>query len=228
MIGTGILWFGWFGFNAGSELAVDGHTLQAFIATFVAAAAGGLAWVVVERVRDGHPTNLGAASGIVAGLVAITPACAFVTPVAAIAIGIIAGTACCFAVSAKTVLGFDDALDVVGVHMVGGLVGSLLIGVFSDPVASGWKVGRGSGMAMKGLTAGGGPRLLGEQLLANGVTMIYSFVITFAIWKVLDAVMTIRVDEETERQGLDIAEHAETAYNYVDRSIGRPISRSES
>ena len=123
MLGTGILWFGWFGFNAGSALAANGTAIQAFINTFLAAAAAGLAWAVVERVRDGHFTNLGAASGIVAGLVAITPGAGFVAGMAPIYIGLIAGVACCFAVGLKTRAGYDDALDVVGVHFVGGLVG---------------------------------------------------------------------------------------------------------
>ena len=133
MLGTGILWFGWFGFNAGSALAANGTAIQAFINTFLAAAAAGLAWAIVERIRDGHFTNLGAASGIVAGLVAITPGAGFVAGMSPIWIGLIAGVVCCFAVGLKTKAGYDDALDVVGVHFVGGLVGSLLIGLFADP-----------------------------------------------------------------------------------------------
>ena len=133
MIGTGILWFGWFGFNAGSALAANGQAAQAFMNTFLAAAAAGLAWVVVEWIRDGHPTNLGAASGIVAGLVAITPAAGFVSGPAPIFIGIAAGVICCYAIRLKNKFGYDDALDVVGVHFVGGLVGSLLIGFFANP-----------------------------------------------------------------------------------------------
>ncbi len=125
MIGTGILWFGWFGFNAGSALAASGQAAQAFMNTFLAAAAGGLLWVLVEWVRDGHPTNLGAASGIVAGLVAITPAAGYVSGVAPIAIGALAGIICCYAVRLKKKFNYDDALDVVGVHFVGGIVGSL-------------------------------------------------------------------------------------------------------
>ncbi len=133
MIGTGILWFGWFGFNAGSALAANGQAAQAFMNTFLAAAAAGLAWVVVEWMRDGHPTNLGAASGIVAGLVAITPAAGYVSGPAPIFIGIAAGVACCYAIRLKNRFGYDDALDVVGVHFVGGLIGSLLIGFFANP-----------------------------------------------------------------------------------------------
>lgn len=214
MLGTGILWFGWFGFNAGSALAADGRAVQAFVNTLLAASAAGLAWALVERIRDGHFTNLGVASGIVAGLVAITPACGFVTTMSAVAIGLIAGVVCAFAIGLKTKFGFDDALDVVGVHLVGGLVGSVLIGLFADPKAFGLDFDAG-------LFFGGGAGLLGEQVLANVVTMIYSFVVTFAIAKALNAVMKIRVDDETEVRGLDIVEHAETAYHMAERAMER-------
>ena len=140
MLGTGILWFGWFGFNAGSALAANGTAIQAFMNTFLAAAAAGLAWAVVERIRDGHFTNLGAASGIVAGLVAITPGAGFVAGMSPIWIGLIAGVVCCFAVGLKNKAGYDDALDVVGVHFVGGLVGSLLHRLFADPEFFGTRV----------------------------------------------------------------------------------------
>ena len=133
MIGTGILWFGWFGFNAGSALASNGQAAQAFLNTFFAAAAAGLAWVVVEWIRDGHPTNLGAASGIVAGLVAITPAAGYVSGARRCFIGIIAGASAATPCGSRTKAGYDDALDVVGVHFVGGLVGSLLVGLFANP-----------------------------------------------------------------------------------------------
>ena len=169
MLGTGILWFGWFGFNAGSALAANGTAIQAFINTFLAAAAAGLAWAVVERLRDGHFTNLGAASGIVAGLVAITPGAGFVAGMSPIYIGLIAGVACCFAVGLKTKAGYDDALDVVGVHFVGGLVGSLLIGFFAEPAYFGTE-----GVVKAGVFHDGGWSLLGEQALANGVTIVYS------------------------------------------------------
>ncbi len=216
MLGTGILWFGWFGFNAGSALAADGRGVQAFINTFLASAAAGLAWAIVEKVRDGHFTNLGVASGVVAGLVAITPGCGFVTTMSAVAIGMIAGAVCSFAVSIKFKFGFDDALDVVGVHFVGGLVGSLLIGFFADP--------KGFGLDFKaGLFFGGGVGLLGEQLLANGVTIVFSFIVTFAIAKALDATIGLRVSPEVESEGLDVVEHAETAYNYGERAMGRAL-----
>jgi len=206
MLGTGILWFGWFGFNAGSALGANGTAVQAFMNTFLAAAAGGLAWSLVERARDGHFTNLGAASGIVAGLVAITPGAGFVSGMSPIVIGVIAGTVCCFAVGLKTRYLFDDALDVVGVHFVGGLVGSLLIGLFASPEYFG-------GEFRAGLFEGGGLSLLGEQALANGVTIVYSFAVTFALAHLLKATMGLRVDEEAEITGLDLAEHAETAYH---------------
>ncbi len=206
MLGTGILWFGWFGFNAGSAFAANGQAIQAFLNTFLAAAAAGLTWAVVERIRDGHFTNLGAASGIVAGLVAITPAAGFVAGMSPIVIGAAAGLICCFAVRVKFKAGYDDSLDVVGVHFVGGLVGSLLIGLFAEPDFFG-------GTFKEGLFYGGGLELFGEQLLANVVTIIFSFIVTFAILKVLDVTMGIRVSEEEEATGLDLAEHAETAYH---------------
>ena len=205
MIGTGILWFGWFGFNAGSALGATGQAAQAFMNTFLAGAAAGLAWAVVERLRDGHFTTLGAASGIVAGLVAITPAAGFVSGPAPLAIGGIAGALCCSAVRLKVRLGYDDALDVVGVHFVGGLVGSLLIGLFANPEFFG-------GEFDAGLLYGGGAGLLGEQALANGVTIVYSFVLTAALALGLKAPIGLRVDGDTERAGLDQVEHAETAY----------------
>ncbi len=212
MLGTGILWFGWFGFNAGSAGAANGQAIQAFLNTFLAGAAAGLAWAIAERLRDGHFTNLGAASGIVAGLVAITPCAGFVSGMAPIIIGLIAGTACCFAVGLKTRFGFDDALDVVGVHFVGGLIGSLLLGLFASPkffvadasTVSGFKAG---------LFEGGGLSLLGEQALANGATIVYSFLVTTVIALVLKRTIGLRVDEETEYNGLDLAQHAETAYH---------------
>jgi ammonium transporter, Amt family len=206
MLGTGILWLGWFGFNAGSAFAANGQAIQAFLNTFLAAAAAGLAWCLIERVRDGHVTNLGAASGIVAGLVAITPGAGFVSGMAPIWIGLIAGVVCCYAVRIKFKAGYDDALDVVGVHFVGGLVGSLLIGFFSNPEFFGLDL-------KEGIFYGGGGGLLGEQLLANGVTIVFSFVVTFVIMKVLQATIGIRVDEEVEETGLDLAEHGETAYH---------------
>ncbi|MFM7890736.1 MAG: ammonium transporter, partial [Actinomycetota bacterium] len=168
MIGTGILWFGWFGFNAGSALNANGQAAQAFMNTFLAGAAAGLAWVLTEWMRDGKPTNLGAASGIVTGLVAITPAAGYVSGIAPIVIGAIAGVVSCYAVRLKTKLRYDDALDVVGVHFVGGLVGSLLIGFFSNPKFFGAEFGAG-------LFYGGDTTLLIEQAIANGAAIVWSF-----------------------------------------------------
>ncbi|MEI7547942.1 MAG: ammonium transporter [Actinomycetota bacterium] len=206
MLGTGILWFGWFGFNAGSALGANGQAAQAFMNTFLAAAAAGLAWVLVEWFRDGHPTNLGAASGIVAGLVAITPAAGYVSGAAPIWIGLIAGVMCCYAVRLKLRFGYDDALDVVGVHFVGGLVGSLLIGFFADPEFFGMTF-------RKGIFYGGNMRLLAEQALANGSAIVWSFGMTLAIMIVLKKTIGIRVDVEAETTGLDLALHSETAYH---------------
>ena len=214
MIGTGILWFGWFGFNAGSALHANGQAVQAFMNTFLAAAAAGLAWAITERIKDGHITNLGAASGIVAGLVAITPACGYVSSMSAIFIGLAAGLVCCFAVHLKFRAGYDDALDVVGVHFVGGLVGSLMIGLFADAEYFGAE-------HMSGLFYGGGFRLLGEQAIANGVTIVYSAVVTALILLALKATVGLRVSEEQENVGLDISEHAESAYQADDTTMER-------
>ena len=205
MIGTGILWFGWFGFNAGSALGANGQAAQAFMNTFLAAAAGGLAWSLVERFRDGHITNLGAASGIVAGLVAITPAAGYVSGVAPIVIGLVAGAVCSYSVRLKFRAKFDDALDVVGVHFVGGLVGSLLIGFFANPEFFG-------GDFDKGIFYGGGIGLLGEQALANLVTIVYSFLVTTGILLVLKRTMGLRAEVDDEVAGLDFAYHRESAY----------------
>ena len=214
MLGTGILWFGWFGFNAGSALAANGQAVQAFVNTFLAAAAAGLAWAVVERIRDGHFTNLGAASGIVAGLVAITPCAGFVAGMAPLWIGAVAGVVCCFAVGLKTKLGYDDALDVVGVHFVGGLVGSLLLGLFAQPEFF-------EGEFLAGVFHDGGWQLFGEQALANGAAIVWSFVVTLLIMLVLKATIGVRVSAEEEAMGLDLAEHAETAYHAGNSTLER-------
>jgi ammonium transporter, Amt family len=206
MLGTGILWFGWFGFNAGSALAANGQAVQAFMNTFLAAAAAGLAWIVVEWLRDGHPTNLGAASGIVAGLVAITPAAGYVSGGAPLLIGAAAGVICCYAVKFKFRAGYDDALDVVGVHFVGGLVGSLLIGLFANPDFFGLEFD-------EGLFYGGGLGLLAEQAIANIAAIIWSVAITTVIMLALKATIGVRVTDEQEAVGLDVSQHAETAYH---------------
>ena len=203
MLGAGLLWFGWFGFNAGSALAANGLASLAFVNTQVGAAAALLAWIGTERLRDGHATTLGGASGAVAGLVAITPACAAVTPVFAIVIGLVAGGACCFAVTFKHKLGYDDSLDVVGVHLVGGLVGTLMIGMVGDK-----EFAAGS----DGLLLGGGFDLLGKQALAAGSVLVYSFVLTLVIAYLIKFTVGLRVSEEEEITGIDQTVHAESAY----------------
>ncbi len=189
--------------------ASGAHVMSlAWINTLVAGAAAGLAWSLTEKVRDGHFTNLGVASGIVAGLVIITPAAGFVTTGSAILMGLIGGPICALAVGLKTKLGYDDALDVIGVHFIGGLVGSILLGFFADSAGL-----FNEGGFSDGVFFGGGTHLLVEQIVANVVTIVYSFIVTFAIAKVLDKTIGLRVDEDVEIEGLDIREHAETAYS---------------
>ena len=208
LLGTGILWFGWFGFNAGSALAANGVAVTAFINTTLAAAAGMLGWLVIERIRFGHFTTLGAASGAVAGLVAITPCAGFVGGMAPIIIGLVTGFICFWAVHLKFRFGYDDSLDVIGVHLVGGVLGSLLVGLFADRAVN--AAGR------DGVFAGGGWSLMGEQVIAVVATVVFSLVVTALIALVLRAVMRggIRVTEEEEETGLDLAEHSETAYAF--------------
>ncbi|MEJ5945363.1 ammonium transporter [Pseudokineococcus basanitobsidens] len=205
MIGAGLLWFGWFGFNAGSALAANNTAAVVFVNTLCATGAAALGWLVVERLRDGHPTSLGAASGIVAGLVAITPSCSSVSPVGGMLIGVVAGVLCALAVGLKYKLGYDDSLDVVGVHLVGGLVGTILIGVLADPDAP---------AEAAGLLFGGGFSLLGVQTVGALSVLVYSFVLTFVIGSVLKAVMRFRVDDADEEAGIDQAEHAESGYDF--------------
>jgi len=206
LIGAGILWFGWFGFNAGSALKGDGIAAQALVNTHMAAAAAMLSWLAVERLRTGHATTLGAASGLVAGLVAITPCAGFVGGMAPIYIGLIAGGVCALAVGLKFKFGYDDSLDVVGVHLVGGLVGSLLLGFFADAAIN--------PAGADGVFLGGGFGLFGEQVLAVAATMVWSFAVTFGIVFVLSKVLPggIRVSEEDEDTGLDLSQHSETGY----------------
>jgi Amt family ammonium transporter len=208
LIGTGILWFGWFGFNAGSALAGNQLAVQALINTHFAAATAMLSWLVVEKLRSGHATTLGAASGAVAGLVAITPCAGFVGSMSAIYIGAVAGAVCMLAVSLKMKFGYDDSLDVVGVHLVGGLVGTLLLGLFADVAIN--SAGR------DGVFYGGGWGLFGDQVIAAASVMAFSFVVTLAIVFVLNKVLKggVRVDAEEEESGLDLNEHSETAYAY--------------
>jgi Amt family ammonium transporter len=203
MIGAALLWFGWFGFNAGSQIAADNSAAVVFLNTFVATCAAGLAWLATEKIRDGHATSLGAASGVVAGLVAITPACSAVSPLGAIAIGAIAGVLCALAVGMKYKFGFDDSLDVVGVHLVGGLVGTLLIGFLATEAAP---------AGVNGLFYGGGADQLGKQAIGAGAVLGYSLIATLIIVLIIKAIIGFRIDEDEEVSGIDLAEHAESAY----------------
>jgi Amt family ammonium transporter len=204
LLGAALLWFGWFGFNAGSALGANGLAGLAFINTQVATAGALLGWILVERARDGHFTSLGAASGVVAGLVAITPACAFVAPWAAVVIGLLAGALCSLAVGLKYRLGYDDSLDVVGVHLVGGIIGSLAIGFFGSSAVN--------SLGLDGLFYGGGTALLAKQALGVGLVMAYSFVATLIIAFLIEKTIGFRVGSDDELAGVDLSEHAESAY----------------
>lgn len=203
MLGTGILWFGWIGFNAGSGLAADGVAAQALVNTHLAAATGMLGWLLVERLKGGHATTLGAASGAVAGLVAITPCAGFVGGASPLIIGAAAGILCYLALGIKEKLNLDDSLDVIAVHLVGGVVGSLLLGFFADTGING---------EFDGLFYGGGIELFKDQLVAGLIVGAFSFVATYIIAKTIDATMGLRVDEDAELEGLDQTQHAESAY----------------
>jgi ammonium transporter, Amt family len=198
LLGAGLLWFGWFGFNAGSAVTSGALAALALVNTHIAAAVGAVAWALVEYLKQGKPTALGVASGLVAGLVGITPAAGFVSPMSAALIGAAAGVVCFGGVMLKSKLGYDDALDAFGVHGVGGLLGALLTGV----------------LASKGWNAAGqaSTELFTEQAIGAGVTAVYSIGVTFILLKVLDATMGLRVDEETEREGLDVVLHGEQGY----------------
>lgn len=215
MFGAGLLWFGWFGFNAGSALGANGVAATSFVNTAVAGATAVLGWLVVEQVRDGKPTTLGAASGAVAGLVGITPGCAYVEPLGALAIGLVAGVVCALAVGLKYRWGFDDSLDVVAVHGVGGLAGMLLIGLFGTVSVN--------AQGANGLFYGGGFGQLWRQAVATGAVLVYSLLMTALIGWVLHRVMGFRVHREAEVDGIDEAEHAEGAYDlgpHVGRRLG--------
>jgi ammonium transporter, Amt family len=197
LLGAALLWFGWFGFNAGSAAAVNTTSTIAWINTLAAPAAGIIGWIVVEKIKDGKSTSIGAASGAVAGLVAITPACNILTPFWGIVLGITVGALCCIAIELKYKLGFDDSLDVVGIHLIGGLWGTLYIGVF------------GSGI---GLFATGKFNQLGAQALGGFGVAIYSFVLAFAIGWVIQKTMGFRITNEDEVAGVDSTVHGEEAY----------------
>jgi Amt family ammonium transporter len=212
MLGAGLLWFGWFGFNAGSALGANGVAGLALMNTQVAAAAAIIGWLLVEKIRNGHATSLGATSGAVAGLVAITPACAFVAPWAAVVIGFIAGILCALAVSLKYKFGFDDSLDVVGVHLVGGIWGSLAIGLFGASAVN--------SIGLDGLFYGGGTTLLGKQALGVALVAGYSFIATLIIGYAIEKTIGFRIAKDAEIEGIDLKEHAESAYEYASSSRG--------
>ncbi len=219
MLGAGLLWFGWFGFNAGSALGANGTAAVAWVNTLVATAAAALAWMVTEKIRDGHSTGLGAASGVVAGLVAITPSCSAVNTVGSIAIGVAAGVLCALAVGLKYRWGYDDSLDVVGVHLVGGLVGTLMIGLVATESAP---------AAVNGLFYGGGFDQLWRQAVAAFAVLIFSFVLTLIIGYAIDKTMGMRVSEEDEIEGIDLTVHAESAYELNDASFSGSFAKSTS
>ncbi len=206
LLGAGMLWFGWFGFNAGSALAADGLAATAMINTQVCTATAAMGWILVERLRDGKPTTLGVASGAIAGAVAITPSCGFVSPMGAMLIGLAAGVICAWAVELKFKLGFDDSLDVLGVHGVGGLVGMIGIGLLATTAAN--------VAGADGLFYGGGFDLLGRQLIASIATMVYAFGVTWLLAMLVDKVIGLRITPEQEVAGIDISEHAESAYDF--------------
>ncbi len=203
LLGVGLLWFGWFGFNAGSALAANGLAAAIFLNTLVAGCLGMLGWLAVEQIRDGRPTTFGAASGVVAGLVAITPSCGTVNTLGATVVGLAAGIVCSFAVGAKFRFNYDDSLDVVGVHFVGGVVGVALIGLLATAVMT---------SGPRGLLYGGGFGQLGNQTFAIVVVALYAFTVSFVLAKLIDRVMGFRLSAEDETTGVDFTQHAETAY----------------
>ncbi|MFK4790982.1 ammonium transporter [Microbacterium sp. ZW T5_56] len=202
LLGAGLLWFGWFGFNAGSELAADGTAALAFVNTLAAPAAALLAWLVVEKIKDKKPTSVGAASGAVAGLVAITPACGSLQPIWAILLGLIAGAVCALAIELKFKFGFDDSLDVVGIHLIGGLIGTLYLGFFAN----------GTGLFL----GGDGTQLLVQAIAAFSV-LIYSFALAYGIGFVIDRTLGFRIKDEDEIAGIDKVIHGEAGYVLADR-----------
>ncbi|SER76647.1 ammonium transporter, Amt family [Propionibacterium cyclohexanicum] len=213
MLGATGLWFGWFGFNAGSALGANYTATLAWVNTMVATCAAMVAWCVTERLRDGRPTSLGAASGIVAGLVAITPACAFVSPLGATAIGILAGVGCAYAIGLKFKLGYDDSLDVVGVHLVGGVIGTLAVGLFCKADFTN---------GVNGLFYGGGLEQFGRQLVGALAVGAWSFLVSFILAHLLKATIGLRVSEAVEYNGLDVDQHAEVGYDLSPITFSTP------
>jgi Amt family ammonium transporter len=215
LLGAGLLWFGWFGFNAGSALRADGLAVHALVNTHLAGVGGLLAWIGVERVKNGVATTLGAASGAVAGLVAITPACGYLDPLPALLLGALAGAACVLGVQLKYRFGYDDSLDVVGVHFVGGVVGTLFLGLFATAAVN-------PAVVHEGLLYGGGLEQLGRQSVGVLAATAWSFLATYLLARAVNRVIPLRVSEEEEATGLDQALHAESAYDFGSvRSMGR-------
>jgi ammonium transporter, Amt family len=212
MLGAALLWVGWFGFNAGSAVASNGTAGLALLNTMAATTAAVLAWLLVEKIRDGHATSLGAASGVVAGLVAITPACAAVDASGALAIGVIAGALCALSVGLKFKFGYDDSLDVVAVHLVGGIVGTIMVGFVGEEV---------------GLFNGGGTDQLVSQIIGAAAVLAYSFVATLIIGKLIDLIFGFRISVDEEVEGIDIAVHAERAYELFDNNQGSAFALSK-
>ncbi len=212
MLGAGLLWFGWYGFNAGSATSSNGAAGSTFMATTIATAAAMLAWLLTERIRDGKATTLGAASGIVAGLVAITPSCSSVNVLGALAIGVLAGVLCALAVGLKFKFGFDDSLDVVGVHLVGGLVGTLMVGLVAAPES--FAIAGVSGVS-KGLFYGGGFDQLGRQAIGAFSVLAYSGIVTLILALILKYTIGLRLGAEQEAAGIDESEHAESGYDFA-------------
>jgi Amt family ammonium transporter len=216
MLGAGLLWFGWYGFNAGSATSSGGLAGSTFVTTTVATAAAMLAWLLTERIRDGKATSLGAASGIVAGLVAITPSCSSVNVVGALVVGLVAGVLCALAVGLKYKLGYDDSLDVVGVHLVGGIAGTLLIGLVAAPE---------TGAGVKGLFYGGGFDQLWRQAVGAGAVLLYSAIGTAILALIVKYTVGLRLTEEDESTGADESEHAETGYDFATVGAGSALGR---
>ncbi len=212
MLGAALLWFGWFGFNAGSAVASNGTAGLALLNTIGATTAAVLAWLLVEKIRDGHATSLGAASGVVAGLVAITPACAAVNASGALIIGAVAGILCALSVGLKFKFGYDDSLDVVAVHLVGGIVGTVMIGFVGVEV---------------GLFNGGGTDQLVKQVIGAAAVLAYSFIATLIIGKIVDLTLGFRISGDQETAGIDLAVHAERAYELSDNSQGSVLANSK-
>ena len=211
MLGAGLLWFGWFGFNAGSALAANNAASVVFLNTFVATCAAAIGWLIVEKIRDGHATSLGAASGIVAGLVAITPACSAVSPIGAIIVGALAGVICALAVTLKYKLKYDDSLDVVGIHLVGGLVGTLLIGFLATAAAP---------AGIDGLFYGGGTEQLGKQAIGAFAVMFYSLIVAAVLALIIKVTIGFRASADDEYTGVDLTEQGEVAYELGESGAG--------